>query len=74
MFVWDTAPNLRERILAAPHGASIWNGLLSTASRPLIEIFPSNQSETEEYRRIRETFFNGENRRVAPPRPNAVWG
>lgn len=57
VFVWDTAPNLRERILAAPYGASIWNGLLSMASRPMIEVFPSNQSETEEYRRIRQTFF-----------------
>ena len=57
VFIWDTAPNLRDRVLAAPHGASIWKGLLSTATRPLIEVFPSNQAETEEYRRIRQTFF-----------------
>jgi len=58
VFIWDTGPNLRDRVRAAPHGTSIWKGLLSTATRPLIEVFPSNQAETEEYRRIRETFFN----------------
>ena len=58
VLIWDTGPNLMDRVRAAPHGTSIWKGLLSTATRPLIEVFPSNQAETEEYRRIRETFFS----------------
>ncbi len=57
IFIWDAGPNLRDRVLAAPHGASVWRGLLSTATRPLIEVFPTNQAETEEYRRIRQTCF-----------------
>lgn len=57
VLIWDTAPNLKERILAAPHGPAIWNGLISTVSRRLIEVFPSNQAVTEEYVRIRNTFF-----------------
>jgi len=57
VFIWDTGPNLRDRVLAAPHGASLWKGLLSMATRPLVEVFPSNQAETEEYRRIRQTCF-----------------
>ncbi len=57
LFIWDTVSNLRERILAAPCGASLWKGLLSTATRQMIEVFPSNQAETQEYRRIQETFF-----------------
>jgi len=58
LFIWDRGPNLRERVLAAPYGASLWKGLLSTATRPMIEVFPSNQAETQEYRRIQETFFS----------------
>jgi hypothetical protein len=57
LFIWDTGSNLRNRILASPHGDSIWKGLLSTATRQLIEVFPSDQAETEEYRRIRQTCF-----------------
>lgn len=57
IFVWDTAPNLTERVKAAPQGEAIWRGVLSTASRPLREVFPSNQAETEEYRRIVATVF-----------------
>jgi hypothetical protein len=57
LFIWDTGPSLRERILAAPCGVSLWKGLLSTATRQMIEVFPSNQSEAQEYRRIQETFF-----------------
>jgi len=57
VFIWDTAPNLKQRVLAAPHGPAIWNGLISTASRRLVEVFPSNQSVTEEYVRIQNTFF-----------------
>jgi hypothetical protein len=57
VFIWDAGSNLKQRILEAPHGASIWKGLLSTASRPMIEVFPSNQAETQEYRRILETFL-----------------
>lgn len=57
VFIWDTGSDLKARILAAPHGQIIWNGLISTATRPLIEVFPSNQEVTEEYRRICEAFF-----------------
>jgi hypothetical protein len=57
VFIWNVSPNLRERILKAPHGSVIWNGLLSMATRPMIEVFPGNQDETEEYRRIVKTFF-----------------
>jgi hypothetical protein len=59
VFIWDSLPagELKDRLCAAPHGKSIWKGLLSTASRPLIEVFPGDQSETEEYRRIVQTFF-----------------
>jgi hypothetical protein len=56
-FIWDTGSDLKDRILAAPFGAFLWRGLLSTATGPMIEVFPSNQAETQEYRRIRETFF-----------------
>jgi len=33
-------------------------GMRGPATRPLIEVFPSNQAETEEYRRICSTFFS----------------
>jgi hypothetical protein len=58
LFIWDTGSGLRDRVLAAPHGPSLWKEVLSTATRPMIEVFPSNQAETQEYRRIRETFFS----------------
>jgi hypothetical protein len=57
IFIWDCGSNLVDRVRASPHGAAIWNGTLSTATRPLIEVFPSNQAETEEYRRIFKTMF-----------------
>ncbi len=57
VFIWDTAANLRNRVLAAPHGSSIWKGLLSTTSRGMIEVFPSDQAESYEYRRLQETLF-----------------
>ncbi len=57
VFIWDTGPNLKDRVLAASHGATIWSGLLSTATRVISEVFPSNQAETEEYGRIKQTFF-----------------
>lgn len=57
IFIWDTGADLRNRVLAAPHGSSIWKGLLSTMSRPMIEVFPSNQAESYEYRRLQETLF-----------------
>jgi hypothetical protein len=57
LFIWDTGANLKDRVLASPHGPSIWKGLLSTATRPMSEVFPSNQAETGEYRRIRDTLF-----------------
>jgi len=57
VFIWSTASDLKGLVSSSPHGARIWNGLISTATRPLIEVFPSNQAETEEYRRICSTFF-----------------
>jgi hypothetical protein len=57
LFIWDTAPNLMDRVRAAPHGDRIWKGVLSTTSRSMIEVFPSNQAETAEYRRILATVF-----------------
>lgn len=57
VFIWDTGANLMDRVRAAPHGPAIWSGVLSTASRHMIEVFPSNQAETQEYRRILETLF-----------------
>jgi hypothetical protein len=58
VFIWDTDSNLMDRVRTAPHGASIWNGLLSLASRSLIEVFPGTQEQTEEYARIRRTLFD----------------
>jgi hypothetical protein len=59
LFIWDTVPTpeLMRRIKVAPHGEAIWKGVLSAASSPLREVFPSNQAETEEYRRIVDTVF-----------------
>jgi hypothetical protein len=58
VFIWDTAIDLKARILAAPYGPKIWKGLISTASRSFTEVFPGNQAETEEYRRICAAFFS----------------
>jgi hypothetical protein len=58
VFIWDVGPKLRERVIAVPHGVRIWEGLLSSASRPMIEVFPSNQETTQEYRRIVATMFD----------------
>ncbi len=57
LFIWDTGANLKDRVLAAPCGPRLWRGLLSIMSRPMIEVFPSSQAETQEYRRIQESFF-----------------
>jgi hypothetical protein len=57
VFVWSNS-DPKERILGAPHGLSIWNGLLSTATQPMVEVFPPNQDITEEYRRIRRVVFD----------------
>jgi hypothetical protein len=57
VFIWDTGPNLMDRIRRAPYGASIWRGVLSTATRPMIEVFPSDQAQTAEYGRILRTMF-----------------
>ncbi len=52
VFIWDVGADLKGRVLAAPHGSSVWGGLISTMSRQMIEVFPSDQSETYEYRRL----------------------
>jgi hypothetical protein len=58
VFIWDVGSNLKDRVLASTHGAAIWGGLLSTCTQRMLEVFPSNQEETEEYRRIRRSFFD----------------
>lgn len=58
VFIWDTGADLKGRVQAAPHGATIWSSLISTATRHMIEVFPSNQDPTEEYRRVQRVFFN----------------
>jgi len=58
VFIWNTAPDLKYLVHKAPHGSRIWKGLIGAATRPLIEVFPSDQSVTEEYRRIQSTFFS----------------
>ena len=58
VFIWDVRSDLRERVVAMPHGKAIWQGLLSTSTRSLMEVFPSgDHTETGESRRIRETLF-----------------
>ncbi len=57
VFIWNTMANLKSTLISMPHGMRIWKGLISTATRPLVEVFPGNQAETEEYRRICDTFF-----------------
>jgi hypothetical protein len=57
VFIWSTASNLKALVESQPHGPRIWRGLISTATSPLIEVFPSDQAETGEYRRIAATFF-----------------
>ncbi len=52
VFIWDVGSNLMQRVNAAPHGAVIWKGLLSTCIRPMSEVFPANQAVTEEYKRL----------------------
>lgn len=57
VLIWDTGGDLKDRVHAAPHGAIIWNGLLTTATRPMNEVFPNNSEETGAYRRIKDAFF-----------------
>jgi hypothetical protein len=58
VFIWDVGSNLKDRVLASTHGAAIWGALLSICTQRMLEVFPSNQEETEEYRRIRRSFFD----------------
>jgi hypothetical protein len=58
LFVWDPSPELFDQIQGSPYGDLIWRGVMSTSNRRMIEVFPSNQAETEEYRRIRSTMFD----------------
>jgi len=59
LMIWDigTALQIREKVLASPHGERIWAGLITTVTRPMAEVFPGNQEETETYRRIVRQFF-----------------
>ena len=58
VFIWGRGSNLKDRILAAPHGSAIWKGLLSTVTQPMREVFPPSQEISEEYQRIRRVFVN----------------
>ena len=58
VFIWDISLHLSDLVRKAPHGTSIWKGLLSTSTRPLIKVFPGNQGVTEEYQRILKTIFD----------------
>jgi uncharacterized protein len=57
VFIWNTAPDLKALVTAAPHGARIWNGVIGAATRSFIEVFPSDQARTEELLRIKSEFF-----------------
>ena len=57
VFIWNTDNALEDRVQREKHGASIWKGLLSTATRQMIDVFPTKQVVTEEYRRIVQTMF-----------------
>src|SRR5439155_1498118 len=37
VFIWDAGPDLKGRLLRAPHGDVIWGGRLSVASLPMIQ-------------------------------------
>jgi hypothetical protein len=39
VFIWGRGSNLKNRILAAPHGSTIWAGVSSTLTQPMIEVF-----------------------------------
>jgi len=58
VFIWNTTSVLEGRVLGSLHDARIWKGLISTATRLLIEVFFGHHAETEEYRRICSTFFS----------------
>jgi len=61
VLIWAKGSNLRDHIIASPHGPVIWKGLLGgTVTQTMIEVFPSNQEVTAEYRRIRRVFFGDE--------------
>lgn len=57
IWIWDVGSDLADRVRAAPHGQTIWENLISKTTRRMIEVFPSNQSRTDEYKRIRRDFF-----------------
>ncbi len=58
VFIWDTGFDaIRAKLAATDDGRVILASLISGCSRSMIEVFPSNQEETEEIRRINGTFF-----------------
>lgn len=59
LMIWDigTAQQIREKVTASPYGERIWAGLITTVTRPMAEVFPGNQDETETYRQIVRQFF-----------------
>jgi len=58
VFVWDARSDIVNWLKKdARYGGDVLAGLISTESRQMIEVFPSNQSETETYRTIVSGFF-----------------
>ena len=57
VFIWNTDSNLMRTVQSAPHGAAIWQALISTCTRPLIDVFPGNQETTVELKRMESGLF-----------------
>ena len=59
LMIWDigTAQQIREKVTTSPHGEGIWAGLITTVTRPMTEVFPGSQDETETCRQIVRQFF-----------------
>ena len=57
VFILNINPSLKNHLLSVPYGTVIWRGLISTVTRGMTEVFPSNQAETGEYIRVKNTFF-----------------
>jgi hypothetical protein len=59
IYIWDpTQPgDLLERIRKQQNGAALLQGIKAIYSTPMREVFPADQSETVEWRRIQDQFF-----------------
>lgn len=58
VFVWDVGfSGLRDKLSQTEDGRTIYGSLISSCQQPMIEVFPSNQIDTQEYLRIQADFF-----------------